>query len=84
MYLFKSLNNICYRTIRFRQNQTIFNTRNQQNLWTSRCRLETTKQRIQYMGVADFNVILRTCNRISNFKNCLKQHLVENLEALLL
>ena len=70
MYLFKSLNNIGYRTIRFRQNQTIFNTRNQQNLWTSRCRLETTKQRIQYMGVANYNnlpVILRTCNRISNF-----------------
>ena len=39
------------------------------------------------MSVADYSnlpVILKTCNRISNFKNCLKQHLVENLEALLL
>ena len=68
--LFKSLHNIGRHTVRFRQNQTIFNTRNQQNLWTSKCSLEATKQTIQYMGIAEYNnipVILEQCNRISTF-----------------
>ena len=67
---FKSLHNTDYRTVRFRQNQTIFNTPNQWNFWISKCSLEATKQTIQYMGIAEYNnipVILEQCNRISTF-----------------
>lgn len=87
LYIFKSLNNIGYHTINFLQNQSAFNTRNQQNLRVPRCRLETTKQRIEYKGIIEYNQLpatLKNHSRISLYKKYLKEHLFQNLETLLL
>lgn len=76
-----------YRTIEFAQNQSLVNTRNQNNLRVVRCRLELTKQRIEYMGVQNYNLLpleIRQHVRISQFKTDLKNHLLRNLETFLM
>lgn len=85
MYVFKCIHNIGHHTIRFQTNQHYFNTRNNTNLFMARCRLETTKQRIEFMGSREFNNLphyLKTVNRISEFKTLLKNYLFEHLEEL--
>lgn len=87
LYVFKSLHNIGYHTISFVRNQTVHNTRNNMNLRTARCRLETTKQRVEYMGSLEFNNLpqnIKNVERISIFKRRIKEYLLQNLEMLLL
>lgn len=86
IYMFKSIRNIGYRSVTFSQNQTLFNTRNQGNLHTARCRLETTRQRIEYIGSLEYNKLplrLKSINSLSVFKKELRKYIFENLESLL-
>lgn len=87
LYVFKSVYNIGHHTISFVRNQTVFNTRNNTNLRIARCRLETTKQRVEYIGCLEYNNLpqyIKNIQRISIFKNNLKEYLFQNLEMLLL
>lgn len=87
LYVFKSIHNIGHHTISFQRNQTRFNTRNNMNLRIARCRLESTKQRVEYMGSFEFNNLpqdIRNIERISVFKNRVKNYLLRNLETLLI
>lgn len=87
LYVFKATHNIGHQTIEFIVNQNIFNTRNGSNLLIKRCRLETTKQRIEHAGSSEFNhlpLVLKNISRISIFKNHLKSYLLNNLEMLLM
>lgn len=86
LYVYKSRNNIGYHTICFHQNQSVFNTRNRQNVRVVLCRLEITKQRVEYIGASEFNKLplnVKETHRISIFKNNLKQYLFNNLPMLL-
>lgn len=86
VYVFKCLHNIGHHTIRFSQNQHSFNTRNRRNLTVARCRLETTKQRIEYMGSHEYNNLpqfLKNLSGISIFKSNLKKYLLQQIEELL-
>lgn len=87
IYVFKCLHNIGHHTIRFSRNQSSFNTRNNMNLSVARCRLETTKQRIEYMGSREFNNLpqnLKNTNRISIFKKDVKEYLLQHIEEILM
>lgn len=87
IYVFKIVHNIGHHTIKFTRNQQLHNTRNNTNLSVAWCRLETTKQRIEYMGSREFNNLpqdLKLLNRISIFKKSLKDYLFQNLEELLM
>lgn len=87
IYIFKAIHNIGHHTIEFSENQNTFNTRNGSNLIIKRCRLETTKQRIEHAGSSEFNhlpVELKNISRISIFKTRLKSYLIQNIEMLLL
>lgn len=56
------------------------------NLRTARCRLEATKQRVEYMGSLEFNCLpqgIKNTNIISVFKRKVKEYLIDNLEILL-
>ena len=66
IYMFNSIRNMGYRSVTFSKNQTLFNTRNQDNLHTARCRLETTKQRIEYIGSLEYNKLLLRLKSISS------------------
>lgn len=86
MYVYKIIHNIGHQTIHFTANQHNFNTRQRSQLVPKRCRLETTKQRIEYAGVSEFNrlpIELKRLSRISLFKTHLKSFLIDNLEMLL-
>lgn len=86
VYVFKCVHNIGHHTIIFSINQNVFNTRNNTNLRVARCRLELTKQRIEYMGSYEFNNLphdLKTINRISTFKNQLKIYLLQHVDDFL-
>lgn len=86
-YMYKSLNNIGYHVITFNQNQTRFNTRNSDNLHVKRCRLETTRQRIEHSGCSEYNHLpqsIKNIPRISSFKSNLKLYLMDNMEMLLM
>lgn len=86
VFVFKSLNNIGHNTITFSRNHTTLNTRNSSNLRTTRCRLETTKQRIEYIGCFEYNSLpqyLKNINTISAFKKNVRKFLLNNLEMLL-
>lgn len=81
LYVFKVLHSLGYHTITFSQNQTAFSTRNQHDLRVVRCRLELTKQRIEFIGSFEFNQLpqnIKFENRISNFKVNLKAYLQNN------
>lgn len=85
-YVFKCLHDIGHHTLQFLRNQHTFNTRNNQNLSVAFCRLETTKQRMEYMGSREFNNLpqsLKDITRISTFKTNLKEYLFQHLEELL-
>lgn len=87
MFVFKSLQSIGRNAIHFTRNQNNFNTRNCSNLRVARCRLETTKQGIQYIGPLEFNNLppnLKNTQRISIFKENLKKYLLQNLEMLIM
>lgn len=87
MFVFKCINNIGYHTIPFTQNQINFNTRNRTNLRIPRCRLETTKQRIDYIGGTKFNNLptaLKLIDRISIFKSSCREYLYNTIETLLM
>lgn len=87
MFVFKSVNNIGYHTTAFERNQSRFNTRNNMNLRTVRCRLEATKQRVEYVGCLEYNNLpqnIRNINRISIFKHKVKEYLLDNMEMLLM
>lgn len=87
LYIFKSLNGFGHHTIFFSRNQTVFNTRNAMNLRVARCRLQTTKQRVEYMGSLEYNNLpesIKNVERISIFKKNIKEYLLENVEMLLM
>lgn len=57
------------------------------NLRTVRCRLEATKQRVEYVGCLEYNNLpqnIRNINRISIFKHKVKEYLLDNMEMLLM
>lgn len=86
MYVFKCMHNIGYHTIKFSLNQNLFNTRHSNNLKVPICRLNATKQRIEYMGSSAYNNLpqsIKIISRISEFKNSLKQVLHENIAELI-
>lgn len=86
MFVFKCINGIGHHTISFFQNQNNFNTRNRTNLRVPRCRLEKTKQRIDYEGGIKYNNLpsaLKSVNRISTFKTAYKRYLCNSFETLL-
>lgn len=87
-FMFKSTKRIGNSFIQFHQHfdQSQLNTRHRLNLIPSRCRLELTKQRIEYAGPHEFNELphdLKQIARISVFKSKLKSYLLENIETLL-
>lgn len=86
MFVFKCIHNIGHQSITFSQHQFNVNTRNRSHLRIPRCRLESTKQRVDYVGAVKFNnlpVDLKSINRVSLFKSSCKQHLFNNFETLL-
>lgn len=86
LYVFKCLHGIGHHTLQFTRNQTSFNTRNADNLRVVRCRLECTKQRLEYIGSCEFNNLptaLKNEHRISAFKNLLKKYILDNIDELL-
>lgn len=86
-YVFKCIHNIGHHTISLKRNQHTINTRNNNSLAVSRCRLETTKQRIEYMGSHEYNnlpMYLKNLTRISTFKTNLKIYLLQQIEELLI
>ena len=55
------------------------------NLKVARCRLETTKQRIEYMGSLEYNNLpqnIKDAQRIGIFKKMVKEYLLGNIEML--
>ena len=88
MLVFKCRNRIDNHTITFSHNQLHFNTRNRDFKRVPRWRLETTKQRIDYLGGTKFNHLFRdmkSITRISVFKMLYHYFnvLLNNLETLL-
>lgn len=87
IYVYNALHGIGHHTICFSRNQTVFNTRNSHNLRAVRCRLEITKQKIEYAGSLEYNNLpqhIKDCCTISSFKNKLKEYLLQNIEMLLI
>lgn len=87
-YIFKSTRRLGNTSIRFQQNVEISNrfTRQSQNLFVTRCRLELSKQRISFAGPKEFNNLPSTLKNImplSQFKRALKSHLLASRETLL-
>lgn len=81
LYVYKCLNKIGHHTIEFPINQQAINTRNNTNLKVVRCRLECTKQRVEFMGSREFNNLpqtLKSANTISLFKSLLNNYLLQN------
>lgn len=86
LYVYKSVHNIGSRFINLSVNQNICNTRNSSNLRIARCRLETTRQRIEYAGCVIFNNLpsnVKNCTSISIFKRTVKEYILHNIEILL-
>lgn len=87
MFVYKCIHNIGHHTIPFAQNQANFNTRNQSDLRVPRCRLEKTKQRVDYVGGVKYNELpsyLKELEIISRFKYSCKEYLSSNVENLIL
>lgn len=87
MFVFKCIRKLGHHTIAFTQNQTNVNTRNRMNLRIPLCRLEKSKQRIDYIGSVIYNDLpsdLKTIIRFSNFKFSCKMLLCSKFETLLL
>lgn len=87
LFVFKSLHNIGHSTITFTRNQSTFATRSSSNLKIARCRLEKTKQRIEFIGCVEYNNLpqnLKDINVISSFKSNIKTYFLNNLEMLLM
>lgn len=85
VYIYKVLNKIGYHTIQFEIIHN--NTRQNSNIRVVRCRLETTKQRIEYNGSLEYNSLpssVKNSETISLFKSRLKIHLLQNIEMLLI
>lgn len=86
IYVFKCLHNIGYHTISFLQNQTNFNTRNHDNIRIPLCRLEKTKQRIDYIGAMAYNNLpleIKSTHQIGRFKTLCRKYIQEEIETLL-
>lgn len=86
LYVFKCLHHVGHHTIQFARNQVAVNTRNNQQLRVALCRTETTKQRVEYSGSREFNNLphhVKASNRLSNFKNMLKEYLLSQIDDLL-
>lgn len=86
IYVYKNINNIGLHTINIRRNSHAFYTRGNNNLGVKRCRLEMTKQRMEYIGCVEFNNLshfIRDSPSISVFKKRLKKQLLQNMEMLL-
>lgn len=86
-YVYKVVHNIGYHTISLERRQNNFNTRHGADIRVCRCRLEITKQRIDYKGCVDYNnlpTFVKNSETISVFKARLKNHLLRNIETLLL
>lgn len=86
IYVFKCINNIGHHKISFLQNQSNFNTRNRTNIGIPLCRLEKTKQRIDYVGAIAFNNLpanLKSVQQIGTFKSLCKEYILNDVESLL-
>lgn len=86
VYVFKCLHNIGHHTIKFNYNQQIVNTRNN-NLKVALCRTETTKQRVQFSGSSEYNLLppnIKSINSLCLYKQILKQFLLQRLDELLI
>lgn len=87
LYVFKCLHNIGHHTVHFLRNHHTFNTRNINNLKVAFCQYETTKQRIEYCGSREFNILpqhLKQSERFSLFKLSLKDYLLQRVDELLI
>lgn len=89
IYMFKSLQGIGSGSTIFSRNIAITgrHTRQGGNIAAARCRLDITKQRIKYSGPSIYNslpVNIKNTTGISSFKKLLKDHLLQNLETLLI
>lgn len=87
IYVYKVVHGIGHHTTSFPRNQIVFNTRNNSNLRLARCRLETTKQRIEFIGSLEYNNLpnfLKDSLTISTFKQRLKEYFLQNIEMLLI
>ncbi|XP_075163372.1 uncharacterized protein LOC142236006 [Haematobia irritans] len=87
VYIYKCLNNIGHHTIRFRRNQEVVNTRNNNLLKVAFCQSETTRQRIDHLGCKYFNDLplnLKEIENLSVFKTSLKKYLLERIDELLI
>lgn len=83
IFVYKCLHKIGHHTIDFNRNQRMFNTRNQLNLSTPLCRLEKTKQRIDYIGSKIYNDLpphIKRIERMSLFKNKCKDYIHNRME----
>lgn len=86
IYVFKCLHSIGYHTISFLQNQTNCNTRNRDNIRIPLCRLEKTKQRIDYIGAIAYNNLpleVKTTHQIGRFKTLCRKYIQDEIETLL-
>lgn len=86
LYVFKCIHNIGHHTVQFRINQHSIETRNNASLLVAWCRLETTKQRIEYIETRESNNLppsLKNINRISVFKTKLKEYLYHSIPEFL-
>lgn len=88
MFIFKSSKGLGNTFIQFNQHFDLSHrsTRQQRNLKSARCRLELTKQRIEYAGPHEYNALPQTLKdiaTISAFKRNVKSYLLERLETFL-
>ncbi|XP_075162787.1 uncharacterized protein LOC142235420 [Haematobia irritans] len=75
VFVYKCIHKLGHHTINFIQNQTHCNTRNQQNLRIPLCRLEKSKQRIDFTASFKYNNLpqsIKSITRISAYKRACK------------
>ena len=89
LYMYKAIlvRSIGYHTIVFTMNQSYYRTRKNTNLFVKRCRLKTTKQRMEYAGCREINNLpndIKNISKISPFKTNLIKYLLQEIDMLLL
>lgn len=62
IYVYKTLHGLGYHVIQFQKNQSGFQTRNSDLLHVTKCRLEVSKQRVEYAGPNDCSTLLKHWN----------------------
>lgn len=85
--MYKAVWNIGYHTIEFRMNQIYYSTGNNNNVIIKRYRLKTSKQCVKYASCRELDPLpndIKTPPRISILKSNLSQHLLNEIEMLLM